>query len=248
MINLCICQWYTKDISSYADITQAINRLYCEKYNIKYIYSNERLVEKRKPHFERLPFIANNLKNYDYIMWVDADAHFYLDSPNILDFLEKYKEYDFIFSKDINDLREKINGGSFECNIKNDWQINTGVFIVKNTPENINILNESAYNDNYYRRKLNYQDQGVIRLLYRDNILSLKDKSIVLPYGYLQHFNSEELHDKNNLYYNYFKMLETKDIRPFILHHAGKNGGFRISKCNAYYDKILLFNKDYFSS
>ena len=123
-----IVMWYDENIKEYADITSKINTMYCKKYNIDFITSHEKTYTDRKPHWERLPLLLKNLKKYDYVIWIDADAFFYKDSPNITNIIKKYKDFDFIFSKDINKT-----------------SINTGIFIVKNTPYSLDFLKKWAY-------------------------------------------------------------------------------------------------------
>jgi hypothetical protein len=218
--------WYDSTISNYADINYKINKIYCDKYGYDLIRSNEINYKERSRHWERLPLILKYIKNYDYIIWIDADAHFYIDSPPITNIINKFDNKLFIFSKDIN---------SSIYNSDVDYNINSGFFIVKNNPISINILNEWAYSsylyENRYPKHLDkkYNDQGALQLMYDENILNIKDVSVVIPYGILQHFNSSE-----NI--NIFKFSLTN--KPFIIHYAGENNDTRYNHSLKYYNSL----------
>lgn len=196
-MKFCILMWYNSIISSYGDINYKINKAYCDKYNIDLIRCNEIRHSKRHPAWERIPLILKYINNYDYVMWIDADAHFYIDSNNIINFINKYNTYDIIFSKDI-----KV-------------KINTGCFIVKNTQYSIDFLTKWGYDDDLYVNN-NFPlwwDNGVILDMYDNNILDIQNNSIIIDYGILQHFRFYELKEIKN--------------KPFIFHLAAKDSNFR---------------------
>ncbi len=194
---LCILMWYDKKISSYGDINYKINKLYCDKYNIELIRCNKRRHKLRHCAWERIPLILEYINNYDYIMWIDADAHFYIDSKNVIDFINEYNTFNIIFSKDIN------------------VTINTGCFIVKNTKYSIDFLIKWGYDKELYVNNSypHWWDNGVILDIYKDNILDIQNNSVIIDYGILQHFCFTELKELKN--------------KPFIFHLAGKSSKFR---------------------
>lgn len=51
-MNLVILMWYDANISSYADINYEINKLYCDKNNIKLIRCNEKRYINRHPDIQ----------------------------------------------------------------------------------------------------------------------------------------------------------------------------------------------------
>ena len=110
--------WYDEGIAEYADINYEINRMYCEQNGIEIIRSNERNYADRKKHWERLPFIISQISKYDYVIWIDADAHFYLESPSIKNVIATHSDKEMILSGDMN--------------FRNDCDINTGFLILKN--------------------------------------------------------------------------------------------------------------------
>ena len=175
-MKLCILMWYDETIASYGDINYEINKKYCDKNNIELIRCNKRRHGNRHPAWERIPFILEYINDYDYVMWIDADAHFYIDSTNIMDLINANASSNLIFSKDIS------------------VAINTGCFIVKNTQYSIDFLkkwgyDEILYNNNSYPY---WWDNGVILDIWQQNILDIKNNCRIIDYGVLQHFYESE--------------------------------------------------------
>ena len=198
--------FYDDKIQNYGEINYKINRKYCEKYNLDIILSNKKKYNDRHPAWERLPLMLDNISKFDYLIWVDADAFFYNDANNILDIINENKNVNFIFS---NDMGNK--------------NINTGVFIVKNTQYSIDFLTKWAYDDNLYKNNPypDWWDQGVFVNMFNNNILDIQKNSVQYEYGVLQHFDD---YDKLN-------------GKPYILHSAGRpNIRYEISK--KYFDKL----------
>jgi hypothetical protein len=213
-----VVMFYDDAIKDYGDINYNINKLYCEKYHLDLIVSHTKLYKDRHSAWERLPLILKHIKNYDYIVWIDADAFFYLHSPNIINFLNNVnnKDFNFIFSKDI----EYDN-------------INTGIFIVKNTQYSIDFITKWAYDEDLYKNNPypGWWDQGVLIDMYNKNILDIQNNQITYDYGILQHFREEEL-----------VRFATLARQPYVFHCAGKNRYDRFNISTHYYNNI---NKNY---
>lgn len=163
-----VCMYFTKDIECYAKHTYELNLRYCKKHGYDLIHSNKPFYKDRSPHWERLPLLLKHLPNYDYLIWIDADAFFYEDAPSIIE------NVNFIFSKD-------------------KWlkTINTGIFVVKNTKFSIDFLKIWAFDEKLYQYSLSlpkWHDQNAIIYLYEHNVMNIKKKSKVYPYGVLQRF------------------------------------------------------------
>uniref|UniRef100_A0A6C0DF49 Nucleotide-diphospho-sugar transferase domain-containing protein n=1 Tax=viral metagenome TaxID=1070528 RepID=A0A6C0DF49_9ZZZZ len=182
--NICMVMWYDSDVSIYGDMTKKINKSYCEKYNIHFIHCDEKRYDDRHPAWEKLLLILKHIENYDYIIWVDADAFFYMDSPNISEIIYKKPNVDLIFSGDKNVI------------------MNTGIFIVKNTKYSIHFLNEWAYNNELYSSNPypHWWENGVIIDIYNKNLLNIKENSVIIPYGILQDFD-EKYKNKPYIYH-----------------------------------------------
>jgi hypothetical protein len=203
--------WYDENIASYGDINYKINKIYCDKYNIELIKCNERRHSNRHPAWERIPLILKYINDYDYVMWIDADAFFYNDANNIVDIINDNRNYNFIFSNDVGNNN-----------------INTGVYIVKNSQYSIDFLtrwqsDEDLYNNNPVP---GWWDQGVLIEMFNQNILDIKNNCIIFDYGILQHFYEGEIFPK----------------KSFIHHLAGRNSECRINNSLNYIkqNNILL--------
>jgi hypothetical protein len=178
--------FYDDNIKSYGDLNYKINKLYCEKYNLKIILSNEKKYSNRHSAWERLPLLLDNISKYDYLIWIDADAFFYNDAYNIVDIINKNSNVDIIFSNDIGNNN-----------------INTGIMIIKNSKYSIDFLTKWAYDEELY---LNNQyplwwDQGVLIGMYEKNILNIQQNCIKLDYGVLQHFDEQDKMEKTLVFH-----------------------------------------------
>lgn len=193
-MKICVVMFYDDKIKYYGDNTYEINKRYCAKYNIEIIVSKTKKYSNRPPQWERLPLLIDNIDNYDYLIWIDADAFFINDSENIIDIINKYKNYNFIFSNDIDN--------------KN---INSGVFIIKNNNYSKEFLNMWGYDEYLYKNNPypDVWDQGVLIYMYENNILDIKNNSIILGYGILQYIFRTDLLNLNT--------------KPLIHHMAGLN-------------------------
>ena len=171
--------------------------------------------------------LLDHIKDYDWIVWIDSDAYFYYDSPRLENLINHYN------FKNTSSLLS-FNIKQYQTGLKK-YNINNGLFILKNAAQNISILNKVINCDDIYKianEKHYIYDQSVFRYLYEINYENFKDNSVVLKYGVLQHFYDYEL-----------KYLKYK---PYAHHMAGshqvKN---RESHIKWYYYKIL-FNPYYY--
>jgi len=204
-MKIAIIMWYNDKVKGYADINYSINKKYCDMYGYDIIKSKTRRTNF-KAHWERIPLLITHMFNYDYVVWIDADAFFLKNSPPITNIIDLYPDKLFIFSSDINSL--------------SDNDINSGVMIVKGSPHSDKILKEmyrnpkiTCYGDNRYNGYI--EDQGALRYMYKQNLWGLKEISVVIPYGVLQLF--PDIDDKSIL----IPYTENKNT-PYIYHLAGK--------------------------
>jgi hypothetical protein len=208
-MRICVVMYYDEAIKEYGEINYNINKLYCAKYNIPIFLSNTRTYSNRHAAWEKLPLVLNQLARYDYVIWIDADAHFYNDAPNIVDFINANNNKHIIFSKDFG------NNG-----------INSGVFIVKKSKYSIDFLNKWAYDEKLYNNNPlpGWWEQGVLIDMVSKNVYNIISNSMVCDYGVLQHFfKNEQTPESNN---------------PFICHMAGRTYNDRVEISKKYYDSI----------
>ena len=72
---ICVVMWFDDNIKSYAEINYIINKKYCDKYGYDIIKSSERRTNLEAT-WERVPLMIEHLHNYEYVIWIDADAFF----------------------------------------------------------------------------------------------------------------------------------------------------------------------------
>jgi hypothetical protein len=199
--------FYDDGCKEYGDLNYEINRRYCQKYNIALIKSSTRKYQDdRHPTWERFPLLLQYLRCYEYVIYIDSDAFFYL-SKNIHDVIGAHRDKEFIFSDD--------------CSYWDGNQINAGFFIVKNTPNSLQIVNTLANDkDLYQTHEHGWKDQGAINELYQKNTNDLKSRSVCIPYGQLQCFCYD-------------------DAEPcYVCHLAGQTNESRVNTSRGYLDKI----------
>jgi hypothetical protein len=231
--NICVLMWYDDKIKDYADKCYEINKKYCEKHGFDILKSDKRFYkDNREQTYEKAPLILEHLHRYDYIIWIDADAHFYLDSPGIYKFIKKYSNYNFILSGDIDaDYIEDIK--TRNINRQKTYIINAGVMIIKNSEYSKKVLRHWITSDelkNRANKKYKYLDQGIVRLYRNENINNFQQESIVLQYGVIQIFTIDKVNTK--FYKDYPYLLKYK---PYIIHHAGLSSQERLKLVNKYY-------------
>ena len=124
-MNICVIMWYDENVKEYAELNYIINKTYCDKYGYNIIKSDLKRTSL-SPHWERIPLAIEHLNNYDYVIWIDSDANFLKDAPPITNVIKEHNEKLFILSGDVSKKEES--------------DINTGFFIVKNSPICFEIL------------------------------------------------------------------------------------------------------------
>jgi hypothetical protein len=157
--------------------------------------------------------MLEHISKYEYLIWIDADAFFYNDASNIVDIINNNTNVNFIFSKDIGNNN-----------------INSGVFIVKNSQYTIDFLTKWAYDEELYKNNPIpcWWDQGVLYDMYNKNILNIQENSIQYEYGELQHFSEND---------------KIKD-KTYIFHLAGKGNHLRYQTSKKYFDILNVEPND----
>lgn len=218
--------WYNKDISNYADINYKINKVYCNKWGYELIKSDICTYnDGRTLHWEKLPMILLHLALYDYVIWIDADAHFYIDTYGIDLLINENPNSSIIISGDLNQ--------------NNPWELNSGFMIIKNNLASRKILEAWAYNDVYRQlSKFPYWEQSILWYMYSQNLDGVRDALTVIPYGQLQHFYQHELAK-----FSLNKYTGTK--KPFVHHNPGTHAPERFNSSNSYFQAncVKLFNQ-----
>ena len=222
-MKIAVCMWYDAHAAEYGDICREINRIYCEKHGYILIKSSRRAYKNRPATWERFPLLLKYIENYDYMVWIDADAFFYNSAPPLEDIINHY-EKDILLSADVDKY------------LKSD-SVNAGFFILKNTKKVINILTRWAKDVELAKifqkevgAELEYwaEDQAMIRGSLRYNIDGIRDFTKVLPYLELQHYQLSE-----------YAILKRHGILPYVFHAAGRSPNFRYHVSKSYLQEII---------
>jgi hypothetical protein len=118
--------FYTPNIFSYAKHSILNILSYAEKHNYAVIIYDKPFNDDVSMCWNKIVTIMENLKNYEYLVWMDADAIIVNPTIKIESFIEKYPGYDLYLCEDI--IVQK------EC-------INSGVMIIANTKWTNNLFN-----------------------------------------------------------------------------------------------------------
>jgi hypothetical protein len=191
-IKLAILTWYSYQIKDYADMTYLLNKTYSKKYNMDCIKDHKIRLPNRKPAWEKFSLLLEYYKyDYDYLIWIEPDAFFYINSPDIRDVIRKYPDKDFIFSIDIT---KNVKGG---------------LIIVKKNDYTQKILEELAYNQVIHKNVNNnhFEEQQCIIDIIKENFMNIKNRIALVPYGELEEF------EEQNKAYILHLAVETNDER-----------------------------------
>jgi hypothetical protein len=163
-LNIAVLMWYDSELGKrFANNAFLINEIYCKKHGYDLIHSNKLSGNnyRDEPPWEKVPMILDHIgqdSKYDYVIWIDADAHFYVDRGPITDVIDMYKDRDIILSQD---LTINTQFRHWVCNVQYpgsralppEWaaprlqnpenlehEINTGIMIIKNTQKIVDIV------------------------------------------------------------------------------------------------------------
>lgn len=186
---------------------------YCQKYNYPLITEETYVIKDRDYMWSKVPLIRKTLLNYDYVFWIDADMMIMNENIRLEHFIELY-----LGNKE---TMMSIDGGG---------QINTGFWVLKNTPY-IHRLLELI--ENLPEIAGMYHEQGVFNNMYNKNTFNLREHSRIIPEIEQRLFNST--------IYNYKK-------GDFIIHFLGIGNLDNLKKvCEDHYpDKKADETNDYY--
>lgn len=212
-MKICVCMFYNDAIKIYSDLTKQINAVFSYKYGFDFHVETKRKLIDRHPAWERVPLIIELLqKDYDYIIYIDADAFFRIENGDkLLPLIQSYDQYDIILSGDITEL------------------FNTGFMIIKrcNFTRNLfwKLMISQEFKDMWVDRTW---EQRALIILYQRNYLKFKRRAFIFQYGVLQsyvadkyplsiivHFENRRLKDKLIKILNQYEKYEKMNVLNF---------------------------------
>jgi hypothetical protein len=155
---LCINDWYSR-IVKYAIKTKG---LYAEQNGYDFHIRNEVYDGKRQIMWYKIPSILKILRNYDFVVWFDADGHIMKPDTTIEGLIDKFlpADQDILCTKDWNGV------------------INTGVMIIRNTPFSHKFLQDAWDNKNFPHPE--FHEQASMADLITRNVDNCKRKINIL--------------------------------------------------------------------
>jgi tetratricopeptide (TPR) repeat protein len=154
---IAVLTLWTKEIEEYAQLTIPNNLDYCKKNRYDFIAHYGKIDPSRPAAWSKIPLILDYIRDYEWCMWIDADAAFINKSITLEILLEDYKGCDMVISGEVSNI----------C---------SGVFILKNSDAAIKML-EAAYSKTQYIKHRWWEQIAIIDVL--------RDKSCGVKVGYI---------------------------------------------------------------
>jgi len=96
----------------YFSWSEKINRSYCERHGYEYVVSREVPRQDRHINWQKIADILRHLNGCDYILFLDADAHFYSHEMRIEEeLIPLMNGKDILMAQDIGDETSRWNPG-----------------------------------------------------------------------------------------------------------------------------------------
>lgn len=146
----------TPNIETYCQYTRARNCDYAEQHKYQFIAFKEKLDDSRPASWSKLLALLMNWDDYDWLMWIDADAMIMNKDIKLESIIDN--KYDFIVSTDLNG-------------------INCGIFLVKTT-EFMRQIFEQAYDKKEFINHPWWEQAALMSLMNENEILRQKTKKI----------------------------------------------------------------------
>ena len=196
--------YYTPDISDYADIVRKVHQKYCDIYGYELVVNLSRMTLNSRIS-DKVYYMSQNLDNFDYIMWVDADAVIINFDRRIEDLIQMDPGKNFYTGGHHKGFDPE---GNSIYPIHNDLPagINTGVFIVRKSKWS------KAFLDLWWStclrfgpNRIAFDEQGILQQFFLSNTVNCQENISLLP-------PSEINRDDN------FGEKGDRDVCKYILH------------------------------
>lgn len=204
---ICICMSHTENIYDYSKLTERINKEYAIKHGYDFQIFNLEMTD-RAPQWCKIDVInrllnENDINQYDYLFWIDADA-----------FINKH---DIPLETFITDMNKNIIICDDVPNSGKENTINSGTFFVKCNDWSKEFFKKLwDYNGEYLYKY--FHEQTMMEYYINENIMDAKKYIEVKP---ASTFNS----DINQIYNG-----SGKDT--FLIHLMAMSRDFRVEYIN----------------
>lgn len=169
---------------------------YCEKQNYPLITDETYAIHDRDYMWSKIPLLRKTLSDYEYVVWIDGDMMIMNEEIRLEQFIDLY-------------LGNKDTMMSIDCGN----QINTGFWVIKNTPYMHNLLDII---ENLPELAGNYHEQGVFNELHKRNLFDLQKHSRIIAEVEQRLFNAT---------------MSNYVIGDFLIHFLGIRNLTKLSQC-----------------
>jgi hypothetical protein len=182
---VAVLMWWTPSIDAYAKITWKINCIESQRHGFDVVQSNKSR-DKRSYSWQRVMMLRRYLRDYNYVVWCDADASLNPDRiSSLVNFFNFHNFPSIILSDDLDvSWNYEMLNTTLSVEEKTKCNLNAGIVIVKNCQEGSRFLER-------WHESVHANDQTALRMLYHDHITKPTKSlgSVVkIPYGTLQSY------------------------------------------------------------
>eukprot|EP00928_Gymnodinium_smaydae_P030709 TRINITY_DN22760_c1_g1_i1.p1 TRINITY_DN22760_c1_g1~~TRINITY_DN22760_c1_g1_i1.p1 ORF type:complete len:565 (+),score=128.75 TRINITY_DN22760_c1_g1_i1:86-1780(+) len=202
----------TPEIMSYANATAAENQRYAERWGYGFHTVDHAVDTTRVPHWSKLHAVQLFLPEYDYVLWIDADAAIFDHTRKIEDVMQVAKSQKAeMWAQDI---------WPDYPSIQRNELIDTGIVLFRNSRWVRNFLTELYYYGPC-QKHLNWTEQYCFTVAYNNDFLGMRERMQILPTPVVNHHILPPPDDPGGM---------------FILHLAGRPSKARSSHFNLLHD------------
>lgn len=209
---ICICMFYTPNISSYSKLSEKINRAYAKRHGYAFVVFKQRLT-KRDAQWDKVAFVDKVLNSgkYHYVFWIDSDAYFNLQLKRLEDVIEIDPAIDLYICDDL------VNSNA-KC------LVNTGTFLLRN----------SSWSRNFMRKWWNHPHSKEFsnKLFHEQTVLDKMIKSDPKLKTHIRIYPAEQF---NSIIYMDLKKIDCN----FIVHLMSRPAGLREQKMREYLEEKI---------
>ena len=201
-MNIAILTIGTNNINLYSKYVFPINQSYAHTHKYCYIQYNDTLDNTRPIPWSKILAIKQQINNFDWIFYIDADAIFFNHDIRIEDIIDE--KYNLIISKAMG--QNWVN--QFYLNDSEFENINTGVFLIKGKNSWSSYLLDYIYSRTN-RINHHWWENQALSDIYKEHNMAINSKIKIVDQYILNGFE--------NLMYDY------KDFNndQYIIHWAG---------------------------
>eukprot|EP00747_Dinoflagellata_sp_TGD_P179049 gnl/TRDRNA2_/TRDRNA2_29189_c0_seq1.p1 gnl/TRDRNA2_/TRDRNA2_29189_c0~~gnl/TRDRNA2_/TRDRNA2_29189_c0_seq1.p1 ORF type:complete len:519 (-),score=72.42 gnl/TRDRNA2_/TRDRNA2_29189_c0_seq1:50-1468(-) len=207
-IGIVTLQTPDNNTMSYANSTEAINSRYAKRWGYGFHVVDHIVDHERLPHWSKMHAVSLFLPEYEYLLWIDADACFFNESKSI---------------EEAFDIHARPRAEMWAQDIWPDFPsvqrhelIDTGVVLFRSSRWTRQFLLE-MYHLPGCQMHLNWTEQYCFTVAYREDFLGMRERMEILPTPQVNHHILPSPRDRSPV-----PGSNSSKEEMFILHLAGR--------------------------